>query len=178
MKLKFAAIALVGLVLASCGAGGPEDAVKEFFSAINAEDYDKAKSVSTDDTDAVIDLMAKSPMKDKKEITKVECKVEGEEADCECWAKDEEETQKVVAKKVDGAWKVHMSKSDLMGDAMSSMGDLDMGDAMDSLDEGLEGLGDMVEGATDALDELEGAGEDLENMLNDAMDKVETELAE
>lgn len=178
MKLKLAIVAFAGLVLTSCGGGGPEGVVKEFFAALNSQDYDKAKSLSTDDTDKVIDLMSKAPSGDKKEITKVECKTEGDVADCECWAEGEEETEKVTVKKVDGAWKVHMSKSDMMNDAMNAMGDIDMDGAMDQLNNGLDQLDNISDQVTEGIDELNKAGDEIMDAANDAMDKVNKEIEE
>lgn len=159
MKLKLSVIALAGLFLASCGgADTPEVVVKNFFDAIKAKDMDKAKSFATVESEKMIDMMAMGPA---KEITKVECKTEGETADCECWAKDEEETQKVAVKKVDGAWKVNMSKGDQMNDAMNTMGDI----STDAVTEGIESATEMIEEGAEMIEEGAEAVEEVKEKV-------------
>lgn len=139
MKIKYLVIAMLGLVLSSCGGNAPEAVVKEFFAAVAAKDFDKAKSLATTESSSMIGMMEKAAefateeeAEESKAVVKVECITEGDKGDCTCWGENGEDEQKVSVKKVDGKWKVHMSKQSMMNDAMKGMGD-DMSGAMDKL---------------------------------------------
>ncbi len=178
MKLKIAVIALAGVILSSCGGGNPEDVVKEFYAALESKDFDKAKSLATDESAQVIDLMAKAPdmgQNDSK-LEKVECNVTGETAVCKCYEEGAEEAEDMKMKKEDGAWKVSMSKTDMMEGAMDGLGDMDMDNVMENVDAGLEQLEGAGDKINQALEDVEGLGDELEEKLDDAMNKLDAEL--
>lgn len=129
-------------VMTGCGGtpDTPEAVVKAFDKAMKDKDWGKAKDLSTEKTHKMIDMMKgmaeKAPKSDEKagDLEKVECETEKieaaegekegessadaqlakatEKADCTaCCDKDgKEKNYKLL--KVDGKWKVHMSKSD------------------------------------------------------------------
>lgn len=180
MKLKIAVIAMAGILLASCGGNGPEKVVKEFFTALKEKNFDKAKSLATTESATVIDLMAKVPDmggdSDDAKLEKVDCEVSGETATCNCYEKGNDKAEKMKLKKVDGNWKVSMSKADMAGEAMNGLGDLDMNDAMNTVNQGLEQLDGAGDKVNDALNQLENMGDELKDQGEKALETVSKEL--
>lgn len=169
MKLKYIIFAITGLVLVSCKSEQkPEEVVKEFFAAIEAKDFTKAKSLATKESSSMIKMMEKAAAfapdseEEKNSVDKVECVTEGDKGDCKCLDATGENEQNVSVKKVDGQWKVHMTKQEMMNDAMEKAGsevdmdeamnalkDIDMEKAMNALSEG------MKEKTIEAIDSIE-----------------------
>ncbi|CAN5340391.1 hypothetical protein BH09BAC1_BH09BAC1_11520 [soil metagenome] len=135
MKKNALFLCLVALVFAAVGCGDnkktPEAVAEEFLTAVDDKDYDKAKTLSTEGTHQMLDLIkgfaGQMPADAKKpEPKKVkECKIEGEKGTCTycCDEQGAESTLAVV--QVNGEWKADMSKEALMGGegGLEGMGD-------------------------------------------------------
>ena len=197
MKIKLAIILLAGVLLTSCSNNSPEAVVKQFFSAVENQDFEKARSLATKSSSSVITMMEKAAGlagdltdEESNSITKVECEIEEDKGDCKCFDKEGEKTDNVGVKKVDGVWKVHMSKQDMMKDAADSMGDIDMEGAMDKLkdidmdeamkavSESLEGVENMDEQLNELTDELKEKAVDVIDAVEDNLDEVKESLQE
>lgn len=125
MKKNALFLCLVALVFATVGCGdakkSPEAVAEEFLAALDAKDYDKAKTLSTSGTHQMLDLIkgfaGQMPEEDKKTEPKkvTTCAVEGEKGTC-TYCCDEEGGESTLAMvQVEGEWKADMSKEALMG---------------------------------------------------------------
>lgn len=133
MKKHALLLCLVALVFASVGCGDkntPESVAENFLNAIDAKDFEKAKTYSTDGTHKMLDMIKgfadQMPADAKKpEPKKVSaCKIEGEKGTCTYCCDEQGGSSELAMVQVNGEWKADMSKETLMGGA------------------GLEGLGD------------------------------------
>lgn len=114
----FAVIFALSLIT-SCGKGGggentPESVTKAFISALESGKYDKAKSLSTDETDASVDAIKTfadlAPEKKKSKIEKMTCEISGDDANCSYCCDTEGKDASIMAKKVGGKWLAHQPK--------------------------------------------------------------------
>ena len=121
----------------------PEGAVKGFYNAISAMDFEKAESFVTKESKEVIGLLkglkqmgddeAMKDIEDKK-AEKVKCEIDGDKAECEvCCDEDGNfSDEKFNVKKVAGKWLVSISKEDMnKEDDMDMDFDMDMDEETD-----------------------------------------------
>ena len=122
MKKLAIAIAILSVsVLASCGGDKPEDVAIDFTKALMQGDAEKAKSLSTENSQKLVGLLAgmmsgtmaeqsdekKAELEEKlKELDSMECEIEGDNAKCGPKGED----KKLTLVKVDGKWKVDFKK--------------------------------------------------------------------
>ena len=194
MKLKYLVLIISVIVLSSCVKQvKPEDVVKEFFAAIEAKDFEKAKSLATSESSSMIKMMEKAAafasdedMEKSESIVKVECETKEDKGDCKCWGKNEENEQNVYVKKVDGQWKVHMTKQSMMNNAMEKAGsevnmeeamenlkDIDMEKAMETFSEEIDSMGKTMEGLNG---KLKGKTIEAIDAIEENLDEVKTSL--
>ncbi len=121
-------VAIVATAVVSCKKTGPEAVAKDFVMALDSKDYDKAKSLGTDDTKQMVDLIKSlagmTPPSDKHaKIDKMTCTVDGDKGVCSycCTAEGVEDKVDVVRK--DGKWYVDMKKNAGGGDLAPKSGD-------------------------------------------------------
>jgi hypothetical protein len=114
---QFAAIALVAVMVSCSGGNGPEGSAKGYLDALMAEDFEKAKEFSTEDTKGMLDFMKSlsSMGGEKKEATKKEykdlkCTVDAGDSTAVCSYKVEDKDEKINMKKTGDKWMVHMPK--------------------------------------------------------------------
>lgn len=134
MKKHSLLLCLVALVFAAVGCGDsnkPETVAEQFLNAIDSKDFEKAKTLSTEGTHKMLDLLksfadqmpadAKKP--DPKKVS--ECKVEGDKGTCTYCCDEQGGSSELAVVKVDGVWKADMSKETLMGGegALDGMGE-------------------------------------------------------
>ena len=149
--IKISAIAICSMVIlwaCSGGAAAPKDVAKTFLDAVENGDTLKARDHATLATQAQLQLffaMAKDPT--KREVTIGEEKIDGENATVGYKLKGDEKDHTLKLKKVENKWKAETTKADLQGSGADP----------------LQGMGDMMEGAENALGEgMEKAGAELE----------------
>lgn len=141
------------LLMASCsGSTGPEAVATDFVNALMKKEWEKAKSLSTEESASTIEMIKgfsqntpDSAMVVKFEIVKEKTKIEGEGASVV--AIDENGLEMPMSlKKIDGKWKVDYSMETIMGGAEDVMSDA------------VESMGDMVDTImTEAEDLMEAA---------------------
>ena len=114
---QFAAIALVAVMVSCSGGNGPEGSAKGYLDALMAEDFEKAKEFSTEDTKGMLDFMKSSSSMggEKKEASKKEykdlkCTVDAGDSTAVCNYKVEDKDDTIKLKKVGDKWLVHMPK--------------------------------------------------------------------
>ncbi len=121
--VKFTTLLVVSFMIACSGGSGPKSVAENFLKATQAEKFDDAKKYCTDETGKLLDMMssfAKMGDKDKKEkkeekkFTMGEEKIDGDNASVtyKMEGKDAVE-QTIKMKKVEGKWKVAISKDDM-----------------------------------------------------------------
>jgi hypothetical protein len=159
MKLKTLVLgAAAALVMTACNGGSdsPEATTESFVKSLSSGDCEKALTLATGSAEEQVKASADSGCEATGDelVGDVTCETEGDKASCSCQLKNAllgENTYKYELEKVDGKWKVaNYSK--------------DMGDMM----EGLEGMGDEMEGAMEQVDET----------LNEAVDQLEEVVEE
>ena len=114
---QFAAIALVAVMVSCSGGNGPEGSAKGYLDALMAEDFEKAKEFSTEDTKGYLDLMkslssmgGEKKEGAKKEYKDLKCTVEAGDSTAVCNYKVEDKEDKINLKKAGDKWLVHMPK--------------------------------------------------------------------
>jgi len=120
MALAAAVLALVTGLFVSCGAQGPEKVAVNFMEAVGNMDFEKAGEYTTEEGKQLMIMM--SSMAEQVEeseaaqikpgsIKVVSSSIDGDKATVVLSLDGEENS--LAMKKVDGAWKVDLSKEDL-----------------------------------------------------------------
>lgn len=111
MKKVFLGILSVAF-LAACGNGGAaEKAATDYLNALKAKDYDKAKTLATEETAANLDFMKQmgSDM-GLSEVKDVKCVVKEAEATCTFCCTKDTTFKSLTLKKVGEKWLAHQPK--------------------------------------------------------------------
>ncbi len=127
---QFAAAAVVAVLVSCSGGSGPEGAAKGYLDALMAEDFEKAKEFSTEDTKGMLDFMksisgmaGEKKEGEKKAYTDLKCTVEAGDSTAACTYKVEGKEESLKLKKGADKWLVHMPKESPAG----MDGGMDMG---------------------------------------------------
>ncbi|MBS1782355.1 MAG: DUF4878 domain-containing protein [Bacteroidetes bacterium] len=121
---------ILAIGLTSCSSNSPKASAEKFLTGLLHYDYDAAKSVSTEDTKKMIDLMAQfsAMMPDsikqaakKVKVNIVDVKEEGDKATVTYTTSDDPKSDKPEEKKLnlvkkDNKWLVQYSKMDGMNE--------------------------------------------------------------
>ncbi len=193
MKLKSITIIISILILSSCvKENKAEDVVLEFFTAIDAKDFEKAKSLATNESAPVVDMMSSVgkfsgflgnmiPKDFSNNISIVECEVKEMEGDCKCWKEGKVNMKEISVKKIDGLWKVHMTIESITGTDIDfskvkeTMKSVDMNKVMEVLSENSDSINKILEDFN--ADFKEKAIETIED-IEDNLDEVKESLQE
>ncbi len=121
ITVTLTAFLLIGFTACSGGKNSPEGVTKDFLTAMQKVDLEKAKELCAPETASLITMMetygkaemekAKLEAKDKgvKEIKIISSKIDGDKAKVVYTAGDEKE-ETMDLKKIDGKWKVSVDK--------------------------------------------------------------------
>ena len=108
------------LFFIACSNSGPKPVAENFLTALSKLDFEKAKTYGTEDTGKLLDMMngfAKMiPDSSKHKESKFEItgeKIDGEKASVMYKEEGKEGEQSIPLVKVDGKWKVAMSKDNM-----------------------------------------------------------------
>jgi hypothetical protein len=106
--------------LFACSGNSPKSVAENFLKAMNKMDFDGAKKYGTEDTNKMLDMLSgfakMMPDSAKKEDVKMEItseKIEGDKATYTYKEEGKDGDQTINLVKVDGKWKVAMSKDDM-----------------------------------------------------------------
>lgn len=131
MKTHLKQVATAALVVWMTACGGsetPTSVADNFLKALNKMDYETAKKYGSEDTGKLLDMMSgfakmmpDSAKKEKSFEIKNE-KVDGNKATVTYTESGEEGEQTLNLVKVDGKWKVAMSKDSMNGESSSDSG--------------------------------------------------------
>jgi hypothetical protein len=127
-SLKHLASAALVVYLAACGGGdSPKSVAENFLKALNKMDYETAKKYGSEDTGKLLDMMSgfakmmpDSARRERSFEIKDE-KIEGDKATVTYSEQGEEGDQTLNLVKVEGKWKVAMSKDSMNSEEDSSM---------------------------------------------------------
>lgn len=185
MKLKYLFIAIIAVVLSSCSGESPEKVVQEFFLAIDAKDYEKAKSLATVESESTIDMMKNVgkvtgflgkflPKELSNNISIVECEVKENNGNCKCWGEGKVNEKEVAVKKVEGVWKVDMSIQNITGTDIDIS---EMKEVMESVDmeKVMEAFAENSDSINKVFDEV---GDEFKEVAIEAIDAIEENLDE
>ncbi len=111
-------IAFLTLVLASCSSGdSPKIVTEKFLNAIADKKFDEAKKLATPESAQMMDMIAgiASMEQDQAKVSfeVLSEQIEGDKATVLFKSTEKDEEQSMILRKVDGQWKVSMSKQDL-----------------------------------------------------------------
>jgi hypothetical protein len=119
--LSLTAVLVLAVSFVSCNSNSPKTSADKFMTGLLHYDYDAAKSVSTEETKKMIDLMAQfsamMPDSVKQAAKKVkvnikDSKEEGDKAVVTYTTSDDPAEKKLNLVKQDGKWLVQYSKMD------------------------------------------------------------------
>ena len=122
-KFRHLATALFVLFLFACSSGDtPKSVAENFLKAINKMDYETAKKYGTQDTGKLLDMMSgfskmiPDSARQERSFEIKDEKVEGDKATVTYTQAGEEGEQNLNLVKVEGKWKVAMSKDSMNGE--------------------------------------------------------------
>ncbi len=126
LVLSIIALLAVAITFTACNSNSPKAAADKFLTSLAHMDYEAAKTVSTEDTKKMLDLMAQfsSMMPDsvkteakKIKITIKDEKIEGDNATVTYTSSEDENKNehKLNLTKKDGQWLVVWNKDEAMG---------------------------------------------------------------
>lgn len=123
--------------MTSCSSNSPEQTAEKFLNHLSNGEIDAAKEYGTSSTRSLLDMMntfgggssIKEAIQKKKAegetVTKVDvydCVIEGDKATCKTKGGDDSEgNTPIMLKKVDGEWKVDMSKESMDKESMEAL---------------------------------------------------------
>lgn len=119
--LSLAAVMVIAISMVSCNSNSPKASADKFLTGLLHYDYEAAKSVSTEETKKMIDLMAQfsammpDSMKQAAKKVKVnikDAKEEGDKATVTYTTSDDPQEKKLNLVKQNGKWMVQYSKMD------------------------------------------------------------------
>lgn len=123
---KYLLSSILVLVIVSCGGGDtPKSVAENFLKSLNKMDYETAKKYGSEDTGKLLDMMSgfsklmPDSARQERSFEMKEEKINGDKATVTYTASGEEGEQSLNLIKIDGKWKVAMSK-DSMNDGESS----------------------------------------------------------
>ncbi len=123
LLLSLTAFLAFTIGMSSCNSDSPKGAADKFLTGLMHYDYEAAKSVSTEETKKMVDLMAQfsamMPDSVKEEAKKVKVNIkdaqeEGDKATVTYATSDDPQEKKLNLVKQDGKWLVEWSKMDNM----------------------------------------------------------------
>ena len=163
--IKLLGILSISLLL-SCSGNKPETTVNDFFTAISAKDFDKAKSLATKKSTSTLNLLESGIDINFGEgkVKNVDCITENEIATCDCFMEGSEKPVPVSVVKEDGEWRVdiQLTAKNMMNNFFDKLNGIDLsgldlsGIDLEKLDlEGImENIGGSVETGTNKLNEF------------------------
>ena len=163
-SIRILSLALV-LLLAACSANrSVESVVISFVEAFEAQDWEAAKALSTEESVAMIDafrgfteMVGDDAEPFSFEVVKDSTMVDGEEAHVTIVDENNNPiTYRLV--KVDGDWKMDFTMEALMGDILDESAE-EVQESIDDMGEKLDEMGDMID---DAMEEMEDLMDDLD----------------
>jgi hypothetical protein len=116
------------LILTSCGGGdSPKSVAENFLKAMNKMDYETAKKYGSEDTGRLLDMMSgfanmiPDSAKQEKSFEIKDEKIDGDKATVTYSQSGEVGEQTLDLVKIDGKWKVAMSKDSMNGEEGGSI---------------------------------------------------------
>lgn len=140
-------VAMVTLFLTACGMGNsPKKSADKFLNSFNERNFAEARKYATPETIKLVDLMENltkmaesTDSTEKKSVTVIDEKIDGETAVVTFKESGDEEVQEVRLKKIDGKWLVHVTKEDIaakdngIGSGMDEEGEMMLPDSTDMM---------------------------------------------
>ncbi len=127
-SFKYFLASLFVTTIIACGGGDkPKSVAENFLKAFNKMDYETAKKYGSEDTGKLLDMMSgfsnhmPDSVKQEKSFEMKDEKINGDKATVFYTASGEEGEQSLNLVKVDGKWKVAMSKDSMNDEEGSSM---------------------------------------------------------
>lgn len=156
-KILIALLLLSGLFLSACksgSSGDPKAVLSDFFDALSKKDIEKARTLATEDSKSMLDMMdmgmkmskdsAKDSKFDRSQLEIGEPKIDGDKAVIAVKEKTSGQTMNYSMKKEKGGWKVAFDKNSLMGpnmdkinEATDSLKTMNTDSLRDAIDDGL-----------------------------------------
>ena len=172
----------ITVLLFSCNTDTPEQTIKEFYSAIKSKDFEKAKSLSTEQSHSTIDMLSSGLEVNigSGELTNIDCVEENEKGECDCFFENNEKPVAVSVVKSGGKWKVDVKETakQMMNNLFESFKDIDLNGLLDKAkeftDDGGEQLNELIKSVdpekvkklTEGMDSnIQKLGESLEGLL-------------
>lgn len=152
-KILFAVLMITALFNAGCkssDSGDPKAVLIEFFDALARGDIEKAKKLSTSDSQQILALLEMGMKNNPDELKKFDktkfqfgtAVINGDQATVPTKETTSGETVNYPMKKVEGKWKVAFDKTSLMTMGMEKMKEKGMNPA-DSINKAMDKLKDM-----------------------------------
>lgn len=150
-KILFAVVLISGTLLFSCKSGGgdPKSVLSEFFAALSKKDMAKARTLATEDSKSMLDMMDMMPKDNTSDstfaennLTYGEVKIDGDKATVPVTNKTDGETMNFTLKKEKGNWKVAFDKMSMMNMGMEKMNEKGI-NPTDSIDAAMDELKNM-----------------------------------
>ncbi len=149
--IKLITIASIALLFSCGNSNTPEKTVREFYKAIKAKDYQKAKELSSEKSKSIIGMMGESISLNFEggEIKNIDCVTEDNISNCDCFLEGKEKPIPVSLVKQNDAWKVDLQSSVMNGldNLLNGFKDVDVNGLM-------EQFGGLIKENSDKINEV------------------------
>ena len=148
---------LLFLALWACSnPNSPESVAKEFYQAIQNKDIAKAKTLATEKSQAMLNIVGKNielTLKNGK-ITNVDCVTENELSNCDCFIEGDSKPMPLSLLMEEGAWKVDIQSSavNALDDLLDTFKDIDFKGILKKVEEGIDKSGDEMNELIEKID--------------------------
>gem|GEM_PF-3334594 len=142
------------LIIVGCSnPNKPEKVVQEFYLAVKNKDIAKAKSLATNKSQSMLDLVGENlelTLKNGK-ITAVDCITEGEVSECDCFFEQDSKPLPLSLKKENDLWKldIQSSAANALDDLLDNFKEINLNGLLDKVGEGVnlstEGINELIE---------------------------------
>ena len=142
------------LIIVGCSnPNKPEKVVQEFYLAVKNKDIAKAKSLATNKSQSMLDLVGENlelTLKNGK-ITAVDCITEGEVSECDCFFEQDSKPLPLSLKKENDLWKldIQSSAANALEDLLDNFKEINLNGLLDKVGEGVnlstEGINELIE---------------------------------
>lgn len=151
--LKNIKFLFLGLFFACSNPNSPESVAKEFFTAIQNSEGEKARLLVTEKSKSMIDLVGENLNLtiDNEEITAVDCVTDNEISNCDCFTEGNLKPMPLSLIKENGEWKVDIQSSavNALDNLLDKFKGIDVNGILEKVGEGIdissEGINEFIE---------------------------------
>lgn len=154
--LKNIKFLFLGLFFACSNPNSPESVAKEFFTAIQNSEGEKARLLVTEKSKSMIDLVGENLNLtiDNGEITAIDCVTDNEISNCDCFTDGNLNPMPLSLIKENGEWKVDIQSSavNALDNLLDKFKGIDVNGILEKVGEGIDLSSDGINEFIESID--------------------------